>query len=83
MKLTDADRACLKNIGIEMKKKREAKNCSQEELGRLTDIRSVTISKIEAGKMNASFAIINRLFKGIELFEVNICSECGRKNVLK
>lgn len=52
-------------IGLQIVKIREALNLTQQELADKSGFTRCTISKIEAGKYNASIALISRLLEPI------------------
>lgn len=51
-------------IGDAIKKARESKNLTQEELGKLLGVQRAQISRIESGK-NLTFATISRVFRAM------------------
>ena len=56
-------------IGLSIKSVRQCKGLTQEQLAELSGMSRTTISKIEAGKFNASIDLIEKLIKplGAEL----------------
>ncbi|MDR1883918.1 MAG: helix-turn-helix domain-containing protein [Prevotella sp.] len=53
-------------IGEAIKQARQAKNLTQEELGKLVGVQKAQISRIENGK-NLTFSTVIKLFKAMEL----------------
>lgn len=58
-------------IGEAIKKAREAKNLTQEQLGELMGVRKAQISKIESGK-SVTFSTIVRAFKAMGVKSANL-----------
>lgn len=52
-------------MGETIKKVRESKKMTQEELGRLMGVQKAQISKIESGKRDLSFSTIIRAFRAM------------------
>lgn len=52
-------------MGETIKKARESKNMTQEELGKLMGVQKAQISKIESGKRDLSFSTIIRAFRAM------------------
>lgn len=51
-------------IGETIKKARQAKNLTQEQLGEMIGVKRAQISRIESGK-NLTFATVSRVFKAL------------------
>lgn len=60
-------------IGDAIKKARESKNITQEELGKLIGVQRAQISRIESGK-NLTLATVSRVFQAME---INVKIEIG------
>ncbi|TNF48867.1 MAG: XRE family transcriptional regulator [Bacteroidetes bacterium] len=57
----------LKSIGDNIRKLRNERNISQQELADLANIAKSTVQRIEAGKLNPTILVLNRISKVLEV----------------
>lgn len=59
--------ALLKRLGAKIKKERQRKQLSQQQLGLACGINANFISKIEMGKANPTIKTLNTIAKGLKM----------------
>lgn len=67
-----SDKEFLMNLGDKIKKLREEKNLSQQDLADMADVAKSTIQRIEKGKYNPSIILLRKIAESLEFKIVSL-----------